>query len=231
MPNFFCITINHKLQQCEIIDIATENEYDPDYQSLDINDENYFSIMQALGEIEAKQPKISVRNGNTFYRLKPIDYYFVTYKMNDIDKPASAMPFMQGHRQPTPFAQKVSENLYHLADQKEEIVADIEDGKLYFSIINATKDELPKHHNVLPLLDFSPAESRKMRAEFKKILQSRLYKNIFDGIKLLIFSEKEYLIMLSSPLLLFTLFTCVTAQNTPPSQPNSRTINLFGDTR
>src|SRR5205085_4457442 len=120
-----------------------------------------------------------------------INHYFVIYKKDDINKPDSAQPFMQ-QGVPHSFAQSVFENLYYFSTEKEKIVADIEDGNLYFCIFDATEDELPENADVMPLREFSISESEIMRKEANNILYYRNLKNILTTIQSFSFNAQEH---------------------------------------
>jgi hypothetical protein len=163
MYKIFAIRLNDEIQQCEIIDNVTNNSETNEFQGLYNNGEVYSAILN-----HTSLPDDLINEGRIYYRLKPIDYYFICHEKNE-SLPENAEPFME-HKIPTPFAIQVFENIYHFSDQKESITKEIEAGKLFFSIYPATEKGIPG--NALPLFEFAPAESEKIKAEGKQILHS-----------------------------------------------------------
>lgn len=112
-------------------------------------------------------------------------FFYVIYHVDNDIVPPDAQAFM-ANRRPTPFAERVFENIYAHKINKEQILEEIENGKIYFSIIDSERDPLPD--DALPLYDFTAEERARIAKESRHILRSIVRKNAWNALKQLLSS-------------------------------------------
>lgn len=146
MYKILVLTIDAQPKQCVLINHEPENNQD--FKQLEAKDPIYSLVIDQLSG-----------QGNYYYQVKPIVYFFVYHPTSEGNE-----PFMR-KGQPTVYAEKVFENYYYQTEEKVKLVQEIEAGISSYTLYHCS-EEYPE--NALPLFNLSLAESKKIRAETKK---------------------------------------------------------------